>query len=121
VRGSAALLGAAALAAVAAGAGASAQSTAESDYVLQCRGCHGPEGKGVSGLVPALDEMDTLLATTQGRVRLLEVPGVRQASLSDARLAALLNWAAARFGDEPARPISAEEVARLRAPTRAQR
>ncbi|MEN8161769.1 MAG: hypothetical protein ABFS41_16995 [Myxococcota bacterium] len=95
-----------------------AQSTAESDYVLQCRGCHGPEGAGVPGLVPGLGEMHAMLATPEGRARLLRVPGIRQASLSDARLAALLRWAATRFapdGDASAvRPISTGEVTRLR-------
>jgi hypothetical protein len=47
------------------------------------------------------------------------VPGVRQASLSDERLAALLAWAAVRFappGEAPVfAPLSAREVARLRA------
>ena len=99
-------------------AGAAAQSTAESDYVLQCRGCHGPEGAGVPGLVPDLGEMGAMLATPEGRARLLRVPGIRQASLSDGRLAALLTWAAGRFapaGDAHAvRPITAEEVTRLR-------
>lgn len=116
-----ALLLAVVLTALGAGTGAAAQSRPESDYVLQCRGCHGPEGAGVPDLVPGLDEMGTLLATSEGRRRLLEVPGIRQASLSDARLAALLNWAAARFSDGPVRAISGDEVARLRAPATAQR
>jgi len=98
--------------------GALAQSVPETDYVLQCRGCHGPEGAGVPGLVPGLERMTELLATESGRARLLQVPGIRQASLSDARLAALLNWAAIRFaradGGAP-RAIDAEEVARRRA------
>jgi mono/diheme cytochrome c family protein len=95
---------------------AAAQSAPESDYVLQCRGCHGPEGMGVPGLVPDLADMDEMLMTPEGRARLLQVPGIRQASLSDARLAALLTWAGGRFGgsDAPVRPISADEVAALR-------
>lgn len=98
------------------GVPAAAQSAPESDYVLQCRGCHGPEGMGVPGLVPGLADMGGMLATPEGRTRLLQVPGIRQASLSDERLAALLTWAAGHFGrgDGPVRPIAAEEVARLR-------
>jgi cytochrome c553 len=93
-----------------------AQSVPETDYALQCRGCHGPEGAGVPGHVPSLAGLGELLATPAGRVRLLAVPGVRQASLSDARLAALLVWAAERFsaGRPAFPPLTAEEVARLR-------
>ncbi len=101
------------------GVQAAAQSVPESDYVLQCRGCHGPEGGGVPGQVPALSGMGALLATPEGRARLLRVPGIRQASLSDERLAALLTWAATRFAPDgeasAVRPIAPTEVARLRA------
>lgn len=106
-----------ALVCLAAGA-AAAQSPAEVDYALQCRGCHGPDGAGVAGHVPSLANVATLLATPEGRARLLAVPGVRQASLSDERLAALLSWTAVAFappGEAPAFvPLSAAEVARYR-------
>jgi mono/diheme cytochrome c family protein len=97
--------------------GAVAQSLPETDYALQCRGCHGPEGRGVPGRVPSLAGVAALLETPAGRARLLAVPGVRQASLSDERLAALLAWVAAAFappGTARAAPLSAEEVARYR-------
>jgi cytochrome c553 len=98
-------------------AGAAAASP-ETDYALQCRGCHGAEGAGVPGHVPPLGGVAELLATPEGRARLLAVPGVRQASLSDERLAALLAWVAVRFapdgagGSAPA--LTGEEVRRLR-------
>jgi mono/diheme cytochrome c family protein len=88
------------------------------DYALQCRGCHAPDGAGVPGRVPALDGVGALLATPAGRARLVAVPGVRQASLSDARLAALLAWVGAEFappGSPAFAPLSPAEVARLRA------
>jgi hypothetical protein len=51
-------------------------------------------------------------------VRLLAVPGVRQASLSDERLAALLAWVAVRFAPDGGRgsapALTGEEVSRLR-------
>jgi mono/diheme cytochrome c family protein len=103
------------LAALTAGTGAGAAP--ETDYALQCRGCHGAEGAGVPGRVPGLAGMAALLETPAGRARLLAVPGVRQASLSDERLAALLVWAADRFAPEraePAAPLDAAEVRRLR-------
>jgi len=98
-------------------AGAAAASP-EQDYALQCRGCHGPAGAGVPGRVPSLRGVGALLETADGRARLLSVPGVRQASLSDARLAALLAWVANAFappGEAPVfAPLSAEEVRRYR-------
>lgn len=106
-----------ALACLAAGA-AAAQASPETDYALQCRGCHGAAGAGVPGHVPPLSGVAELLATPGGRARLLTVPGVRQASLSDERLAALLEWVAVRFapaGAERAAPaLTGEEVRRLR-------
>jgi mono/diheme cytochrome c family protein len=105
------------VAGLAAGA-ASAQSALETDYALQCRGCHGPDGAGVPGRVPPLDGVAALLESEAGRARLLSVAGVRQASLSDARLAALLDWVGARFAPpgngRRAAPLTAAEVARLR-------
>jgi cytochrome c553 len=98
-------------------AGAAAASP-ETDYALQCRGCHGAEGAGVPGHVPPLSGVAELLATPEGRARLLAVPGVRQASLSDERLAALLAWVAARFAPDGVRvsapALTGEEVRRLR-------
>jgi len=97
--------------------GAAAQSQ-ETDYALQCRGCHGADGAGVAGRVPSLAGVAALLETREGRRRLLSVPGVRQASLSDERLAALLEWVARTFAP-PGRaaasvPLTAAEVGRYR-------
>ena len=105
------------LALVCGAAGAAAQSLTETDYALQCRGCHGAEGAGVPGHVPALGGVAALLETPAGRARLLAVPGVRQSSLSDERLALLLDWVAVRFappGTPSPVPLGADEVARLR-------
>jgi mono/diheme cytochrome c family protein len=107
-----------ALALLLAGGTASAEPFAATDYALQCQGCHGADGAGVAGRVPPLGGVAALLATSEGRARLLAVPGVRQASVSDERLAALLAWVALRFappGAAPAfAPLTAEEVGRLR-------
>jgi cytochrome c553 len=106
------------LACLAASGSAGAESLPETDYALQCRGCHGADGAGVPGQVPPLSGVAELLETPEGRARLLAVPGVRQSSLSDERLARLLEWVALRFApaestsDFP--PLSAEEVERLR-------
>jgi hypothetical protein len=106
-----------AIACVVAGAAAGAAASPETDYALQCRGCHGAAGAGVPGRVPGLAGVAALLETPAGRARLLAVPGVRQASLSDERLAALLVFVAERFappGSDGAGALDAAEVGRLR-------
>ncbi len=89
------------------------------DYALQCQGCHGPDGAGIVGSVPTLHGVGRLAATPAGRAYLAQVPGVANASLSDARLAALLGFVLARWSarELPAHfvPYTAAEVARLRA------
>jgi cytochrome c553 len=98
--------------------GAAAEASPETDYALQCRGCHGAEGAGVPGHVPPLTSVATLLETPAGRAQLLAVPGVRQSSLSDERLAALLDWVAVRFApagvQHTAPALTGAEVGRLR-------
>jgi hypothetical protein len=89
----------------------------EEDYALQCMGCHRPDGSGLSEQVPTLHGLDRFLALPGGRAYLVQVPGVAQSSLSDARLSALLNWLLREFGDDlapTAPPFSPAEVARLR-------
>jgi hypothetical protein len=87
------------------------------DYVLQCMGCHREDGSGAPGRVPSLDGVGRFLALPGGRAYLARVPGVAQAPLDDASLAALLNWLVARFDPAaaPFPPFDAAEVARLRA------
>jgi mono/diheme cytochrome c family protein len=95
--------------------GESLAPTALHDYVLSCAGCHKLDGSG-SARVPTLHGTGRLLARAGGRDYLLRVPGAAQAPLSDARLAALLNWTLAHFGGvAPLPPFSAEEVAAARA------
>jgi len=89
------------------------------DYVLECRGCHGERGRG-SARVPALAQTARFLGTPRGRAYLVRVPGVAGSPLSDARVAALLNWVLRELADDPPppagfEPFSAEEVASARA------
>lgn len=101
------------------GAGAETIAGPRLDYVLQCRGCHGADGRGAPDRVPDLAGMARFLRVPGGRAYLVRVPGVAHALLDDAAVAALLNWTLARFaGDDlPAdfQPYTAAEVARLRA------
>jgi mono/diheme cytochrome c family protein len=114
-RAAAATLLAAMLAAPSSVAADSLAPAALHDYVLSCAGCHKLDGTG-SARVPTLHGTARLLERTGGRDYLLRVPGASQAPLSDARLAALLNWVLAEFGGAaPVPPFTAEEVAAARA------
>ncbi len=89
------------------------------DYVLECRGCHGARGEGTAGKVPSLAETARFLATPRGRAYLVRVPGVAGSQLSDARVAALLNWMLRELASDPRAPerfapFTALEVARAR-------
>ena len=114
----------AALAAAAAVAGlmpAPMSADPSTDYILNCRGCHGPGGGGAPGAVPAFPgQLGKFLQVPGGREFLVRVPGASQSELDDAHLAALLNWALLTFSpaEVPAHfvPYSAAEVAATRRP-----
>jgi cytochrome c553 len=127
----------AALAAAASAVSAGAPSTAplpalphhvrsEENYMLQCRGCHRPDGGGSQDTTPPLaGSLARFLKVTGGREYLVQVPGVATAPLSDTEVAELLNWTLYRFdrANVPADfvPYSPAEVAWLRrAPLRAE-
>jgi hypothetical protein len=89
------------------------------DYVLQCRGCHGPDGSGAPGAAPSFrGQLGRFLWVPGGREYLVRVPGAAQSELDDARTAALLNWLLHEFspGEIPPdfAPYEEEEVARER-------
>ena len=92
-----------------------ATSTVVADYMLNCQGCHLPDGSGFAARgVPDLKVSAALVSLPGGREYLVRVPGVAQSGLDDARLAALLNWALASFGggalSADFRPYTASEV-----------
>lgn len=100
---------------------ASAAADPRIDYMLQCQGCHLADGGGKPGAVPALrGSVGRFLAAPGGREFLVRVPGSSQSPLSDARLAAVLNWVLEHFdpGHLPPdfTPFTADEVARVRRP-----
>lgn len=89
------------------------EDRAEEDYVLHCSACHGLDGWGADDVVPPLRGIGELLRAPGGRAYLARVPGVAQAPVSDARLAALLNWVLERFSG--ARPdYTSHEIGSLR-------
>jgi mono/diheme cytochrome c family protein len=90
------------------------------DYALNCQGCHRADGGGTPGSIPPLaGSVARFLAVAGGREYLAQVPGVAQAPLDDAALAAVLNWMLTRFDAEhvPTQfpPYAPDEVGRLRA------
>jgi mono/diheme cytochrome c family protein len=80
--------------------GAASASPAQ-DYMLYCMGCHGPQAQGVPGKVPPLaHSIGRFMRSAAGRDYLLRVPGAANSVLSDAQLAAVLNWLAEEFNAE---------------------
>ncbi len=93
---------------------AGADSYEEHDYILNCSGCHRMDGTG-SRTVPSLHAMTELSGKPGARTYWAQVPGAAQAPLTDARLAALLNWLVKRFtGQSPNPAYTGKEVKRLR-------
>jgi hypothetical protein len=90
------------------------------DYILQCEGCHlaGGEGAPASGVPRMNGFVGRFVGVEGGRAYLVQVPGVAQAPLDDAAIAALLNWMLLRFSPEelpdPFVPYTEAEVARHR-------
>ena len=95
-----------------------ARASPQQDYLLYCMGCHGPGAEGVPGKVPPLaGALARFMRTPEGRNYVLRVPGAANSVLSDAQLAAVLNWLAERYraADDPRpEPFTAQEVAAAR-------
>jgi mono/diheme cytochrome c family protein len=90
------------------------------EYALNCQGCHRADGAGTPGSVPPLaGSVARFLTVPGGREYLVQVPGVAQAPLDDATLAAVVNWMLERFDKAHLPPdfvpYGAEEIGRLRA------
>jgi len=91
------------------------------DYMLHCRGCHGPDGGGAPGAAPSFrGQAAKFLWVPGGREYLIRVPGTAQSELNDAHTALLLNWILHEFSptELPANfaPYSEAEVTRHRRP-----
>jgi mono/diheme cytochrome c family protein len=69
------------------------EARAQSNYMLNCQGCHLADGTGLPGSVPSMRGIvGSFLAVPGGRDFLVQVPGSANAPLSNAELAELLNW-----------------------------
>ena len=100
---------------------AEGMSSPRINYILHCQGCHLVDGAGTAGKVPALkNEVGRFLHVPGGREFLIQVPGSSQSALTDAEVAAVLNWILENFssGQLPADfvPYTATEISRYRQP-----
>jgi hypothetical protein len=89
------------------------------NYELQCMGCHLADGSGESGRVPSVrGTLVPFSMISPGREFVLRVPGVAQSPLTDAEVAAVLNWMARNLSDAPLpaefRDYTAREVRAVR-------
>jgi hypothetical protein len=95
--------------------------SARIDYMLKCSGCHGADGSGSPdrGIPDFRGTVDGFGRTEAGRTYVMHVPGVVNSSLTNGRIAAVMNHVIASFGAPETRagvpPFTAEEVDRLRA------
>lgn len=89
-------------------------------YIVHCAGCHGMDGSGhpEHGVPDMRGALGSFLHLRAGRAFLVQVPGVNNAGLDDAQIAALTNWMVARFSAATAppgwAPYAADEVAAMR-------
>jgi len=98
---------------------AGGMSSPQINYILHCQGCHLMDGSGTPGKVPALKRaMGRFLHVPGGREYLIQVPGTSQSALTDAEVAAVLNWILENFSREELPvdfvPYSTGEVSRIR-------
>lgn len=95
-------------------------SNARSLFVMHCAGCHGMDGSGhpAQGVPDMRGALGHFLRLDAGRAFLVQVPGVNNAGLDDAQVAALANWMLPRFSAATVppgwAPYTAAEVAALR-------
>lgn len=92
-------------------------NTPQQNYILKCSGCHDSDGSGsVPGGIPPLPGyLGAFMDDDQGRIYLMNVPGVVASGLNNHDLAVLMNYLNDKWGDKVnARPYTAEEIAQIR-------
>ncbi len=92
---------------------------ARQNYILNCQGCHLPDGSGSKGNVPKMNDfVGYFLHVPGGREFIVQVPGAAGAPISDQELADVMNWMLLNFSKnelpDPFVPYNAEEIAKLR-------
>lgn len=104
---------AAALALVLATGAQAQERSARANYVLLCSGCHNVSGLGSEeGGIPAFPgSVGKIAAFDRGRTYMMHVPGVVSNSMSNAEIAAVMNYILDTWAPEAgAAPFTAEEV-----------
>ncbi len=88
-------------------------------YMLNCQGCHLPDGDGIGDIPRMKGFVGNFLRVSGGREFLVQVPGAANAALDDAALAELLNWMLVEISaaqlPEDFEPYTGAEVGRYRA------
>jgi len=104
-----------------AGTAQAQERSAHANYVLRCAGCHGMTGTGApeAGIFDFNGFVGAFAGTQEGRTYLMHVPGVAGSGLSDADIAAVMNYVMETWaGDslpEPFKPFTEAEVTERRA------
>lgn len=107
------VLAAMVLAGVPALAAAPQLSKPQTQFALQCGGCHGIDGRSPPGSVPVLKgAAGSFLCTEASRNYVGRLPNVALARLSDEDLAGVLNYVAFDLGGAPAgaKPFTSAEL-----------
>jgi hypothetical protein len=92
----------------------------EHDYVLHCSGCHSMDGSGHPefGVPDFRNQVGYFLRLPEGRAFLMQVPGLLNAGLPDARRAAVTNYVVKTFAGDSLPPdflpYTTEEAKRYR-------
>ena len=95
-------------------------TTAQSDYVEHCSGCHGMQGNSAPADIPVLrGRIGYFMCTPEGREYLIRLPNVAYSALDDNQeLADMMNFVVFGLGGpstpRDAKPFTAAEVGRLR-------
>ena len=90
----------------------------QGDYLLNCGGCHGFQGVSDAKLVPSLKDWWATTCALPRAAPICREPNVAFSTLSDQKLAAVLNYVVFEIGGNSApvgaKPYDAEEVGRWR-------
>lgn len=95
-------------------------STAQSDYIENCGGCHGFDGDSEPADIPVLKgRVGYFMCTKEGRGYLIRLPNVAHSRIADPQeLADLMNFVVFALGADSApkgaKPFTAREVVSLR-------
>jgi hypothetical protein len=95
-------------------------TTAQSDYIEHCSGCHGMQGNSAPAAIPVLrGRVGYYMCTPEGRDYLIRLPNVAFSAIEDNQeLADMMNFVVFGLGGpsapKDAKPFTGPEVARLR-------